>query len=59
MNIDADASTRFTNVFNIKRMVLSSANFDADKIIKEMDKVNAMLPPAAPAGSSTGVNSSA
>ena len=59
MNIDADASTRFTNVFNIKRMVLSSANFDVDKIFKVMDKVNAMLPPAAPAGSSSGGNSTA
>lgn len=51
MNIDADASTRFTNVFNVKRMTLSSANFDVDRLFKVMDKVNAMMPAAVPSTS--------
>lgn len=56
MNIDADASTRFTNVFNIKKMTLTSAVFDADKLFKVMDKVNAMMPPASGSSSAGGAS---
>lgn len=39
-NIDADASSKFTSVFGIKTLKVSSANFDADKLFAAMDKIN-------------------
>lgn len=42
LNIDTEAYTRFTNVFLIKTMKISSSNFDADKLFKAMDKMNAL-----------------
>ena len=49
LNIDAVASTKFTNVFLIKSMNVTSSNFDVDKLFKMMDKMNAMMSTSAPA----------
>ncbi len=46
LNIDALASTKFTNVFLIKSMNVTSAQFDVDKLFKVMDKMNELMPPA-------------
>lgn len=52
MNIDAEASTLFTNVFLVKSLKLMCDNFDVDNLFKAMDKMMAMMP-AAPAPVST------
>lgn len=46
MNIDAEASTVFTNVFCVKNLKLICDNFDVDNLFKAMDKMMAMMPPA-------------
>src|SRR5574344_928222 len=40
LNIDADASTQFSNTFLIRSMSITSSDFDADKIFAAMDKIN-------------------
>lgn len=49
MNIDADASTKFSNVFLIKTLKVSSTELEVDKLFKVMDKMTQ----AAPAPSSS------
>ena len=49
MNIDAQASTIFSNVFLIKSMKLTSDNFDVDNLFRAMDKMMAMMPTTTPA----------
>ena len=44
LNIDADASTRFSNIFLIKRMILTSTNFDVDKLFAAMEKITKAFP---------------
>lgn len=43
MNIDADASTKFGNIFLIKSMKLTSSDLNADNLFKAMDKINAQM----------------
>lgn len=44
LNIDAEASSKFTNVLLIKTMKVTSTNFDADKLFAAMDKINSQMP---------------
>lgn len=48
MNIDAEASTKFVNVFLIRTMKITCANFDVDKLFAAMDKMNKLMPAPAP-----------
>lgn len=52
LNIDADASTKFGNVFLIRSMKVSSTNFDADNLFKAMDKMAQTMPASSSAASS-------
>lgn len=56
MNIDAEASTSFTNVFLVKSMKLMCDNFDVDNLFKAMDKMMAIMP-ASPAPSTLSATS--
>lgn len=52
LNIDADASTKFSSVFLIKTMRVTSANFDADNLFRAMDKMAKTIPTSTTSSSS-------
>ena len=56
LNIDAVASSKITNIFLIKSLILTSTNFDADNIFAAMDKINSQI--AAASGSSSSASTS-
>ena len=57
LNIDAVASSKFTNIFLIKSLILTSTNFDADNIFAAMDKINTKMAAAGSSGSTASSNS--
>ena len=56
LNIIADASTKFGNVFLIKSMKLSSLDLNVDNLFKAMDKMNALLVSGSSSSASSGAN---
>ena len=56
LNIDAVASSRFSSIFLIKSLKLTSTNFDVDNIFKAMDQINSAM---ASSSGNSGVNPSA
>lgn len=58
LNIDAEASSKFMNIFLIKTMKVTSTNFDADKLFAAMDKINSQIPASQSAQTSGSSSSS-
>lgn len=53
MNIEAETSTKFSNIFLIKSLKITSPEINIDNLFKVMDKINALMSQTGTTGGST------